>query len=303
MSLGRRGHGTQARFTCAAIALAILLYALTAQAAAVERPGETPEALKDVGTTERLNEQAPLDLQFTDSTGRAVKLADLFDGKTPILLTLNYSNCPRLCSLQLNGLFAGLEKLKWDLGSQFRMITVSIDPGESPQRAEETKQKYLRAYGREGAAAGWHCLVGSEENIRALADAVGFRYVYVAETKEFAHAAVTMVLTPGGRVSRYLYGIEYDPQTLRLSLVEASEGKVGSTVDKIILLCFHYDSAAGRYAPVAFRIMQIGALGFAAMLGCGLLVYWRRDKKHGTGPATAERRAPGKETGGPDAAV
>ncbi len=248
-----------------------------ARAQPFERAEETPKELENVGTDEHLGAPVPRELAFLDSSGRPVSLRDFFDGRRPVLLTMNYSDCPRLCSLQLNGLFRGLERLGWTLGDQFQMLTVSIDPRESPQRAQATKEKYLEAYGRPASDQGWHCLVGTEENIRRLADAVGFRYAYVEETRQYAHAAVTMVLTPDGRVSRYLYGIEYDPQTLRLALLEAAEGKLGTTVDKVILFCFRYDSAAGRYAPVAGRVMTLGASLFAVGLGGTLLAFWGRE--------------------------
>lgn len=258
-----------------------------AKAQPVERAEETPEELKNVGTEEHLGAPLPLELAFTDASGRPVTLGQFFDGRRPVILTMNYSDCPRLCSLQLNGLFRGLEQLDWSLGDQFHMITVSIDPREPPQRAQATKDKYLEAYGRSSGTEGWHCLVGAEENIRRLADAVGFRYAYVEETRQYAHAAVTMVLTPDGRVSRYLYGIEYSPQTLRLALLEASQGKLGSTVDKVILYCFRYDSAAGRYAPVAERVMTLGAGLFAVVFGGTLLAFWGRQA------ARSRHKAPG----------
>jgi protein SCO1/2 len=250
-----------------------------APAAAGERAEETPEALKNVGVTERLNSQVPLNLVFADSDGGQRSLGSLFDGTRPVLLTLNYSNCPRLCSLQLNGLVRGLEGLEWNMGDQFRVITVSIDPSESPERAAATKHRYLEEYGRYGPADGWHFLTGREENIRELADAVGFAYTYVEETRQFAHAAVTIVCTPGGRVSRYLYGIEYKPQTLRLALVEAGEGKVGSTADRILLLCASYDAASGSYAAAAGKLMQIGGVLTVMILGSALLVAWRREAR------------------------
>jgi len=270
----RRGFLLAAGLAVAALAA---MHPPSVRAQPVERAEETPPELLNVGTQEHLGAPVPLDLGFTDSSGRPVTLRAFFDGRRPVLLTMNYSDCPRLCSLQLNGLFRGLEQLDWSLGEQFQMLTVSIDPRESPERAEATKAKYLQAYGRASGAEGWRCLVGTEENIRRLADAVGFRYAYVEETRQYAHAAVTMVLTPDGRVSRYLYGIEYQPQTLRLALLEASQGKLGTTVDKVILYCFRYDSAAGRYAPVAERVMTVGASLFAALLGGALLAFWGRE--------------------------
>ena len=211
----------------------------TAPAIAFDRTDQVPDSLKDVRVTERLNAQVPLDLEFVDSEGGSVTLGQFFDGRLPVLLTMNYSNCPRLCSLQLNGLVQGMEGLDWNLGDKFRAITVSIDPKESCARARETKKRYLEEYGRSGTEAGWHFLTGREEEIRRLADAVGFGYTYVEEDRIYAHEAVTIVCSPKGRVSRYLRGIEYKPQTLRLALVEAGEGKVGTTTDQIVLLCAH----------------------------------------------------------------
>ncbi|MBN2475742.1 MAG: SCO family protein [Pirellulales bacterium] len=243
-----------------------------------QRKEPLPEELRDVGVTEHLDSRVPGELKFIDSQGSPVDLGQLFDGKRPVVLTLNYSNCPMLCSLQLNGLFDALGRMTWDIGNQFEMITVSIDPLETPQRAEMTKLKYLKTYRRAGAAGGYHCLTGREEDIRKLADAVGFHYKYSAEDRQYLHAAVTMILTPDGRVSRYLYGVQYDPQTLRLSLLEAGEGKIGSTVDQILLFCFHYDAEKGRYGPAAFRLMQLGG-GLTVMVLAGAVWVFRRRER------------------------
>jgi protein SCO1 len=284
---GRTGRVAQGNaFLHRAVFLATLLAAWIAacvpSAAAVDRIEPMPKELENVGVNERLANQVPLDLSFVDSDGSPVTLAQFFDGTRPVILTMNYSNCPRLCSLQLNGVFAGLQKLSWDLGSKFQMLTVSIDPAESPARAQSTKEKYLTTYNRPNVENGWHCLVGKEEDIKALAAAVGFAYVYVPETKQYAHTAVTMILTPKGRVSRYLYGIEYDPQTLRFSLLEAADGKIGSTVDRVLLNCFYYDAEAGRYGPAALKIMRLGGLATLAILGCGLLALWGREWRRKT---------------------
>ena len=243
------------------------------------RKEPAPKALRQVGVKEYLNTKLPLDLTFRDSQGQRVTLADFFDKEHPAILTLNYSSCPMLCSLQLTGLFDGLKQLKWDLGDQYRMITVSIDPKETPERALLAKRRYLRQYGRSGVASGYECLTGSNENIKQLADTVGFRYRYVPETGEYAHAAVTILCTPDGRVSRYLYGVEYAPQTLRLALTEASEGRIGSTVDQLLLFCFDYDAAAGKYGPSALKLMRLGGILTVFVIGGILLVYWRREPK------------------------
>jgi protein SCO1 len=256
--------------------LAVLLMAATVNA---ERTEAIPEELEEIGVEEHLDVRLPLDLPFVDSNGEEVLLGDFFDGETPIVLTMNYSNCPMLCSLQLNGLFEGLQGIDWDLGGQYRMITVSIDPEESPERSEETKQKYLKIYGRDGVDQGWHCLTGEDADIRKLADAVGFGYAYMPDTKEYAHAAVTMICTPDGRTSRYLYGVQYPPQTVRLALLEASEGKIGTTMDRVLLFCFQYDETRGRYAPAAMKIMQGGGVLTLVFLIGMLGLYWLREAR------------------------
>lgn len=274
---GAGGFGKRL-FVAAFLALGLAVPVPAQDAASSAQRDPLEKALKDVGATEHLDAPLPLDLAFCDSLGRQVTLREFFDGTRPVILTMNYSRCPRLCSLQLNGLFTGLGKLDWDIGQEFQMVTVSIDPEESTRRAHETRLKYLESYGRENTAGGWHYLTGKEENIRKLADVVGFAYVYVPETREFAHAAVLMVCTPEGRISRYLYGIEFDARTLRLALVEASEGKIGTTTDRVLLYCFHYDAATGRYGPAAMRLMQLGSAITVVLLGGTLLWFWRHDR-------------------------
>ncbi len=266
-----------------AIALVLLLIAPTP----AQRAEPLPKELEGVGITEHLDRRIPLELEFTDSSGKPVKLGDFFDGRRPVLLTLNYSNCPMLCSLQLNGLFDALRRMSWDMGDRYQMVTVSIDPLETPERARMTKQKYLEMYRRAGAAEGWHFLVGHEENIHQLTEAVGFRYRYSESTRQYIHVAATFVLTPDGRLSRYLYGVEYDPQTVRLSLLESAEGKIGSTGDQILLFCFHYDATSGRYAPAAFRLMQLGGGATAIVVLGAIWLLRRREKKRAAKTADA----------------
>lgn len=258
------------------VALGVVFWFASA-AVAAENTEAVPKEIESIGVDEHLDTQIPLELPFVDSNGRNVRLGDLFDGKTPVILTLNYSDCPMLCSLQLNGLFEGLQGVDWDLGNQYRMVTVSIDPKEKPERAEATKRKYLEIYGRQGVDQGWQCLTGEETNIRKLAATVGFGYAYLPETKEYAHAAVTMVCTPDGRLSRYLYGVQYPPQTVRLALLEASEGKIGNTMDRVMLFCFQYDEKAGRYGPAAMKIMQAGGVLTLIFLTGLLGIYWLRE--------------------------
>lgn len=259
--------------------LAIAAAAAVGRPVAAQRMEAAPEELSEVGVQEHLNTRLPLDLAFTDSSGKPVKLGEFFDNQRPVILTLNYSNCPMLCSLQLNGLFAGLQGVDWNLGDKYRMVTVSIDPAETPERAEETKQKYLKIYGRANVGQGWHFLTGEEKNIRQLAKTVGFGYTYDAVKQQYLHVAVTFVCTPDGRVSRYLYGIEYAPQTVRLALLEAAEGKIGTTMDKVLMFCFQYDEQKGQYAPAAVNLMRAGGVITLVFLGGILGWYWRRESR------------------------
>lgn len=258
---------------------ATLLSLFHAPSIAAERIEQAPKELEEVGVEEHLNAQIPLDLTFVESTGKQVQLQDLFDGKRPVVLTMNYSNCPMLCSLQLTGLFEGLQGMEWDIGENFQMVTVSIDPKETPQRSELTKKKYLKMYGRPDVSDSWHVLTGREPAIKKLARTVGFGYAYVPDTKEYAHPAVTIICTPNGKISRYLYGIEYDPQTLKLSLMEAAEGKIGSTLDQMILYCFHYDAEKGRYGPAAVKIMRLGGAVAVVLLAGMMVFFWRRGER------------------------
>jgi len=239
-----------------------------------------------VGITELPGARLPLELPFVDSDGSKTTLGQFFDGLHPVILTLNYSDCPMLCSVQINGLVEALRAMPWNLGQQFQVVTMSIDPLETPARAALTKEKYLKLYNRPQSAAGWHFLTGREENIKKLAAAVGFRYKYIPASRQFVHAAALILCTPDGRVSRYLGGVLYNPQTLRLSLVEASQGKVGSTLDQFFLSCFHYDEKAGRYGPFALGIMRVGGGLTVLVLGGVLAFFWiceGRQKTTGSG--------------------
>jgi protein SCO1/2 len=269
----------QARFAwmIAATAAGIILFGVP-KAAVAQRAEPLPNELKGVGVTEHPGGRIPLDLEFIDSNDMPVSLKQFFDGRRPVVLTLNYSNCPMLCSLQLTGLFEAMKKMPWAIGDQFEMVTVSFDPLETPERAQLTKQKYLEIYHRAGAAEGWHFLTGREEAIKKLAAAVGFRYRYSEAKRQYFHVAVTFILTPDGRMSRYLYGVEYDPQTLRLSLLEAADGKIGSTMDQILLFCYHYDAETGRYGPAAFRLMRWGGGLTVLCVGCAIWILRRREK-------------------------
>lgn len=254
--------------------------------AAAQRKEAAPKALEGVGVTEHPDAQIPLDLEFGDSQGKKVKLGNYFDGTRPVILTMNYSNCPKLCSVQLNGLVTAMKKMPWDLGKEYQIVTVSIDPLETSDRARLTKQKYLEQYGRPAAGQGWHFLVGREENIKKVADTVGFGYRLIGD--QYVHAAVLIICTPEGRVSRYIYKVDYDPQTLRFSLYEAGQGKVGSPMDQVLLFCFHYDPDSGRYGLAAFNLMRAGGLLTLVLLGSMLSVYWVRERRKARQPRPQE---------------
>jgi len=247
-----------------------------------------PRSLEGVGITEHRDAQIPPDLAFVDESGRKVTLADYFDGDRPVILTLNYYRCPMLCTLQLNGLIEALKELNWTPGEQFEIVTVSIDPVETPTLAKAKKQSYLSEYGRPAAAKGWHFLTGRQKEIRHLAAVCGFDYKWNEDRREWMHAAALFVCTPDGRLSRYLYGVQFEPQTLRLSLVEASSGKIGSPLDQIILYCLHYDAGAGRYSLAALNLMRAGGAVTVVLVGTLLAVFWRRESRRRRPPAGEE---------------
>jgi protein SCO1/2 len=237
-----------------------------------------PEPLRNVGIDQRLNEQAPLDLTFRDEAGKQVKLARYFDRK-PVILSLVYYECPMLCTLVLNGMVRGFRAMNLNAGDQFEVVTVSFNPRETPELAAAKKKEYIKHYGRQGAEEGWHFLTGDEASIRKLAQAVGFRYAYDPKTGQYAHASGIMILTPEGRIAGYFYGVEYSARDLRLGLIEASAGKIGSPVDQVLLYCFHYDPTKGKYGLVIMNVMRL--LGGATVLALGtfLFLMLRRDRR------------------------
>ncbi len=252
---------------------------LVPQSEQVERKEALPRRLVGVDVKEHLSAPVPMDLAFEDENGKPVTLKDYFDGSVPVILTMNYSNCPMLCSLQLTALVEGLKKVDWTIGKEYRIVTVSYDPTETQELAHRTKARYLAQYARPGSEGGWHFLHGSENNVQAMAKALGITYHYNEARKEYAHPATVILSTPNGKIDRYLYGLDYPEKTLHLSLVESSEGKIGTTVDQLILFCFHYDANEGRYAPVARNIMRAGGGATVFLLAGFLTVLSRRDKK------------------------
>ena len=228
-----------------------------------------PPYLTNVGIEQRLDGQVPADLSFVDDTGKPVKLGDYF-GKKPLILNLVYYNCTMLCGEALTGLAASMKMIKFDVGNEFDVITVSFNPKETPEIAAAKKADYLKRYGRPNAASGWHFLTGPPDSINVLTKAVGFQYQYDATKDQYAHATAIMVLTPEGRISRYFYGVDFPPKDLRMGLVEASKGKIGNAVDQVLLYCYHYDPAAGKYGAVVSNMLKLGA-GVTILLVGGLL--------------------------------
>lgn len=240
-----------------------------------------PGALQGVGIDQRLDEQVPLNLTFHDEAGRDVSLSSFFHPQRPVILALVYYRCPMLCTQILTGVESSLKAVSLEPGRDFEVLSVSIDPKDTPELAAAKKQMYLRRYGRPGTANGWHFLTADERNSRALADAVGFHYKYDPKTDQYAHASGIMVLTPDGHISKYFYGVEYAPRDLRLGLVEASQNKIGNPVDQILLFCYHYDPATGKYGALTMNILRASAALFAVVCGAFLLFAIRRDVRKG----------------------
>ena len=236
-----------------------------------------PPYLENVGIEQHLDGQVPPDLAFVDDTGRTVKLGDYF-GTRPLILNLVYYNCTMLCGEALTGLTGAMKMVKFDVGKEFEVVTVSFNPQETPQIAAAKKKDYLARYGRPAAASGWHFLTGPPESINALTKAVGFQYQYDPKVNQYAHATAIMVLTPQGRISRYFYGVDFPPKDLRMGLVEASEGKIGNAVDQVLLYCYHYDPATGKYGAVVNNILRLGAGVTVVFLGGLLLILFRLEK-------------------------
>lgn len=240
-------------------------------------PNQKPSILDQVGLDQRLNSQVPLDLAFVDDHGQPVQLKQYF-GSKPVILIMVYYQCPMLCTQVLNGFASAMVAVRrFTIGREFEVVTVSIDPRDGPQEAAEAKQRYLRRYHRPEAEQGWHFLTGKKDQIDALAQAVGFRYAWDPEVKQYAHASGIMLLTPQGRVAQYYYGIEYAPRDIQLGLIEASQGKIGNVVDEVLLYCYHYDPRQGKYGAAIFNILRLSALATVLVLGGFMLLMFRRD--------------------------
>lgn len=238
-----------------------------------------PKPLTQVGIQQKLNEQIPLDAEFKNEDGKTVKIGEYF-GKRPVILALVYYECPMLCSEVLNGLTGSIKGLNFSVGKEFDVVAISFDAreNEKPGLAKNKKESYLKRYGREGTENGWHFLTGTQDSIDKITKAVGFNYVWDEQTQQFAHAGAIMILTPDGKLSKYLYGIDYASKDIKLAIMESSENKIGSPVDQMMLYCFHYDPATGKYGLAVMKVMRLG--GVLTLLGMGamIFVFWRRNK-------------------------
>jgi protein SCO1/2 len=250
-------------------------------------PKKVPQELDGVGVSEHLGEKVDLaGIELTDSVdGKQKKLGEFFTSGKPVILNLVYYECPMLCTMVLNGVTEGIKGLQWSVGKEFRMVTVSINHKESPQMALAKKEAYLEEYfdgakrDVDAAKSGWHFLTGTEEQIKKIASQVGFNFKYDSFQKQYAHSAVTFVLTPEGVISRYLYGVTYQPKDLKLALLEASKGKIGNVLDRLLMFCYHYEPSARGYSLQAFRVMQLGAALTTLLLGSYLSIFWTRQRK------------------------
>ncbi len=266
-----------------------------------------PPEMERVGVDEHLDGQLPLDTELRDHTGKLVKLGDLFDGKRPVVLTFAYHTCPVVCSMIASNLARTMKELSWTLGEQFTAITISIDPNETLENTAKKRTSVLAEYGRSGAKVqgGWHFLVapspGDEKAIARVADAAGFKFQYDPDQKQWAHASLVMVAKPNGRMARYLYGFEASPADLKLALFEASEGRSISTVEQIILYCYHYDPKGGRYVLVAQRVMQVGGGAVAIVLLAVLGTFWWRELRKKKGEPAPEKKPPTRAANGASA--
>jgi protein SCO1 len=236
-----------------------------------------PGALQGVSIDQKLDEQIPLYLKFKDEAGRSVQLGEFFKTGKPVILAPVYYRCPMLCTQILTGLESALKAVSFNPGQDFEVVAVSFDPKDTPEIAAAKKETYLKRYGRANTANGWHFLTGDEANIKPFMDSIGFHYKYDPKTDQYAHASAIMVVTPTGHVSKYFYGVEYSPRDIRLGLVEASANKIGTPVDAILLFCYHYDPATGKYGALAINMVRFGGAIFVVFGGLFLLIAFRKD--------------------------
>ena len=238
-----------------------------------------PHELEGVGITPKIGEYVDLSTEFTDANGNNVTLGQYFQGTKPVIFSVVYYNCPSLCNFHLNGLTDTMKKLKWTVGDKFELVALTMNHREGYELAAQKKQSYIDEYGRPESKDGWHFLTGTEENIKKVADQVGFGFKWLDDQQEYAHASAAIVMTPGGKISRYLNGIEFDKKDLRLALLEASSGKIGNVVDQIVMFCFQFDPTKNKYSLYAFNLMRLGAGLMVLVLAIILIPMWIRERK------------------------
>lgn len=258
--------------------IAATVMAATGRVAA-QAPGEVPNELDGVGIEEHLGEAVSPDITFVDSDGQAVTLGDYFDGERPVVMAFVYHNCPMLCSLILDGMTAAMRETGLDLGQDYQALAVSFDPRDTPERAADVRARYLERFDDPDAAEALHFLTGSQANIDRVTDEIGFEYEWNERQQEFAHTAALYFLSPDGTITRYLYGIGFQPKDVRTALLEASDGRIGSPLDQLILYCFQYDPTAGSYVLHATNAMKVAGLLTILLLGGFLLFFWRRENR------------------------
>jgi protein SCO1 len=269
----------------------LIISAFVAAACSGETASAKPlDVLRDVGIDQRLEAQVPLDLSFRDESGAAVRLGDYF-GDRPVILVLAYYRCPMLCTQVLNGLVNTMRGMDFELGKQYRVLTVSFDPSEGPELAAGKKSTYSESYARAGTRDGWHFLTGEQGAIAKLTAAAGFRYVFDPALNQFAHGSGIMVLTPAGRISHYFLGIDFSPRDVRLALVEASRGQIGSPVDRLLLLCYHYDPLTGKYSAPAMIFVRIAAVATLFLVAVPISRAWYREWTRGRAVAANTEHA------------
>ena len=295
MRLTTRPHPLTRAILAAALASTVAGSASVASAveSGAQAERDKPAYLRDVGVDQKLGAQIPLDLTFRDEQGQPVKLAKFFDGrKKPVILVLVYYSCPQLCTLVLNDLNRGLNGLSTlSVGDDFEVVTVSIDPSDTAELARDKKATYMASYRRPHAADGWHFLTGDQASIQRLTDAVGFRYKWDPQYQQFMHPSGLTLATPTGVVSRYFFGIDYDLKDLRLSLSEASDNKIGSLTDRVLLYCFHYDPKSGRYTPIVSSLIKVGGVLTVGALGMFWFAMYRFEQTKLAREATATAAA------------
>jgi protein SCO1 len=268
------------RSTFALILLALLLPAATP---AFAQGGPQQHPLEAVSFEQRLGDRVPLDLPFVDESGAAVRLGDYFDSQ-PVMLLLSYYECPMLCPLVRDGMVSSLNEVRLNVGQDFTVVNVSIDPAETPMNAANAKTLALTSYNRPESADGWHFLTGTEDSIKQLADSVGFRYFYDETIDQYAHAAGILVLTSRGELARYFYGIEFNPSDVRLGLVEASDNKIGTPVDQLLLLCYQFDPSTGTYTGLVMTIVRVAGVITVLMMAGAVWMMSRGPRRPGAPP-------------------